>query len=63
MKNIFGIMDQVIRESHAQKFIDQEASHLSDVAKKKLARVLTRYEKFLQMEEERLIKEYRDDEE
>jgi hypothetical protein len=63
MKNILEIMEKVIRESNAQKFIDQEASHLSDVAKKKLARVLTRYEKFLQTEEELIAKEYRDDDE
>lgn len=56
MKNMFEIMDRVARESHAKKFIDKNAKHLSKENKDKLIAILVKYEKFLQIESGRLEK-------
>lgn len=55
--DILEIIEDVIRKSHAEKFIDQEASHLTKENKDKLIKILTKYEKFLSLEEARLDKE------
>lgn len=55
--DILEIIEDVIRQSHAEKFIDQEASHLTRENKDKLIKILTKYEKFLSLEEARLDRE------
>ena len=47
MKNVVEIMERVIMESNAQKFVDKEASKLSPDQKEKLKSILVKYEKFL----------------
>lgn len=50
MKNgieILELMQKVIRESNANKFIDKEASKLNSSQKEKLKNILVKYEEFL----------------
>lgn len=49
MKNAMEIMEQVIRESNAQKFVDKEAGKLNADQKAKLKSILVKYEKFLRV--------------
>jgi hypothetical protein len=52
MKNgieLLELMEKVIRESNANKFIDKEASKLNSSQKEKLKSILVRYEEFLRV--------------